>query len=63
MGANIQALYVETLHKLTPKENEQLDKNFKLAKQLGIKFRIITNYNVVKAIIDLPKRKMLHILS
>ena len=36
MGANIQALYVETLHKLTPKEHDQLNKNFKLAKQLGI---------------------------
>ncbi len=63
MGANIQALYVETLHKLTPKENEQLDKNFKLAKQLGIKFRIITNYNVVKAIVDFAqKENVTHII-
>jgi len=31
MGANIQAIYVETIHKLTPKEREQLDKNFNLA--------------------------------
>ncbi|HEX3009498.1 MAG TPA: sensor histidine kinase KdpD [Bacteroidales bacterium] len=50
MGANIQAVYVETLHKLTPKEEEQLNKNINLAKQLKIKFRIITNTNVVKAI-------------
>jgi len=63
MGANIQALYVETLHKLTPKQREQLDKNFKLAKQLGIKFRIITNYNVVKAIVDFAqKENITHII-
>jgi two-component system sensor histidine kinase KdpD len=31
MGADIQALYVETLHKLTPKERELLDKNINLA--------------------------------
>jgi two-component system, OmpR family, sensor histidine kinase KdpD len=52
MGANIQAIYVETSHKLTPKEHEQLDKNINLAKQLGIKFRIITNYDTVKAIVN-----------
>jgi two-component system sensor histidine kinase KdpD len=57
MGANIQAIYVETLHKLTPKEREQLDRNFNLAKQLGIKFRIITNYDVVKAIVDFAQKE------
>ena len=63
MGANIQALYVETLHKLSPKEHEQLDKNFKLAKQLGIKFRIITSYNIVKAIVDFAqKENVTHII-
>ena len=35
MGASIQALYVETSHKLTTKEREQFDKNINLAKQLG----------------------------
>jgi len=34
MGAQIQALYVESSHKLTDKESEQLDKNIKLSKQL-----------------------------
>ena len=52
MGASIQAIYVETMHNLQPKQREQLDKNIRLANQLGIKFRIITNYDVVKAIID-----------
>jgi two-component system sensor histidine kinase KdpD len=63
MGADIQALYVETLHKLTPKKRELLDKNINLAKQLGIKFRIITHYDVVKAIIDFAqKENVTHII-
>ncbi|MFZ4463540.1 MAG: DUF4118 domain-containing protein, partial [Bacteroidales bacterium] len=63
MGANIQAVYIETLHKLTQKEKEQLDKNIKLAKQLGINFRIITNVNIVKAIVDFAqKENITHII-
>ncbi len=63
MGANIQALYVETLHKLTQKEQEQLDKNINLAKQLGIKVRIITNNDIVKAIVDFAqKENVTHII-
>jgi len=63
MGANIQGLYVETLHKLTLKEREQLDKNFNLAKQLGIKFRIITNHDIVNAIINFAqKENITHII-
>jgi two-component system sensor histidine kinase KdpD len=63
MGANIQALYVETSHQLTNKEREQLDKNINLAKQLGIKFRIITNYDIVKAIVGFAqKENVTHII-
>lgn len=63
MGANIQAIYVETQHKLTPKEHDQLEKNINLTKHLGIKFRIITNYNVVKAIVDFAqKENVTHII-
>jgi len=63
MGAVIQALYVETLHKLTPREREQLDRNIKLARQLGIKFRIITNIDVVKAIVEFAqKENVTHII-
>ena len=57
MGANIQALYVETLHKLSPAEHVQLDKNIDLAKQLGISFRIITNNDKVKAIVDFAQKE------
>jgi two-component system, OmpR family, sensor histidine kinase KdpD len=63
MGASIQAIYVETLHKLTPKEREQLDKNFNLAKQLGIRSRIVTNQDIVKAIVDFAqKENVTHII-
>ena len=63
MGASIEAIYVETLHKLTPKESEQLDKNINLAKQLGVKFRIITNYDIVKAIVNFAqKENVTHII-
>jgi len=63
MGASIQALYVETLHKLSPKERELLDKNINLAKHLGIPFRIITHSDVVKAIVDFAqKENVTHII-
>ncbi len=57
MGANIQALYVETLHKLTPSEQIQLDVNIDLAKKLGIKFRIVTHNDIVKAIVDFARKE------
>lgn len=57
MGAQIQALYVETSHKLSDKEKEQLDKNIKLAKQLGIKFRINTNDDIVQAIVEFAQKE------
>jgi two-component system sensor histidine kinase KdpD len=57
MGADIQAVYIETQHKLTSKEREQLDKNINIAKQLGIKFRIITNNDIVKGIVDFAQRE------
>lgn len=63
MGANIQAVYIETLHKLSPKEHEQLDKNINLTDQLGIKFRIITNSDVVKGLVAFAqKENVTHII-
>jgi len=63
MGAQIQALYVETSHNLTSKERVQLDKNINLAKQLGIKVRINTNNDAVKAIVDYAqKENITHII-
>lgn len=63
MGATIQAVYIETSHQLTSKEREQLDKNIKLAEQLGILIRIVTHYDKVKAIVDFAqKENITHII-
>jgi len=63
MGGNIQAIYVETSHELKDNEREHLDKNINLAKQLGIQFRIVTNSDVVKAIVDFAqKENITHII-
>lgn len=63
MGAQVQALYVETSHKLTDKEKEQLDKNIKLAKQLGMEVRFKSNNDTVKAIVGYAqKENITHII-
>jgi two-component system, OmpR family, sensor histidine kinase KdpD len=63
MGAQIQAIYVETAQNLTQRKREQLDKNISLAKQLGIKVRINTNNDIVKAIVDYAqKENITHII-
>jgi two-component system, OmpR family, sensor histidine kinase KdpD len=63
MGADLQAVYVETSHKPDHKESEQLNKNINLARQLGIKFRLITNTDMVKAIVDFAqKENITHII-
>jgi two-component system, OmpR family, sensor histidine kinase KdpD len=63
MGSDLQAVYVETVHKLSSKESEQLNKNINLARQLGIKFRFITNIDMVKAIVDFAqKENITHII-
>jgi two-component system, OmpR family, sensor histidine kinase KdpD len=63
LGAHIQALYIETAHNLTARERVQLDRNIKLAKQLGIDVRIKTNNDVVKAIVDFAqKENITHII-
>lgn len=63
VGANVQAVYIETLHKMSNKEREQLDRNIKLTRQLGIKFRIITNRDIVKGLVGFAmKENATHIL-
>lgn len=63
IGANIQAIYVETTHKINDRERENLDKNINLAKLLGIKFSIITHFDIVKAIVDYAqKENITHII-
>jgi two-component system sensor histidine kinase KdpD len=63
MGADLQAVYVETAHKLNPRESEQLNRNINLSRQLGVKFRIVTNNDLVKAIVDFAqKENVTHII-
>jgi two-component system, OmpR family, sensor histidine kinase KdpD len=63
MGADLQAIYVETSYKLDTKESEQLNKNINLARQLGIKFRIVTSSDMVKTIVDFAqKENITHII-
>jgi two-component system sensor histidine kinase KdpD len=63
MGADLQAVYVETPVKLSAKESEQLNKNINLARQLGVKFRFVTNNDMVKAIVDFAqKENITHII-
>jgi len=63
MGSDLQAVYVETSYKLNTKESEQLNKNINLARQLGIKFRFVTNNDMVKAIVDFAqKENITHII-
>ena len=63
MGADLQAVYVETSHKATTEESIQLNKNINLARQLGIKFRFVTNNDMVKAIVNFAqKENITHII-
>ncbi len=63
MSSDLQAVYVETSYKLSTKESEQLNKNISLARQLGIKFRFVTNNDMVKAIVDFAqKENITHII-
>jgi len=63
MKANLQALYVETSKQLSTKDHEQLEQNIELAKKLGFKVRIVTNDDLVKAIVDFAqKENITHII-
>lgn len=63
MGATLLALYVESTRKLTALQEEQLNKNIKLAKQLGAEFRHISGDDLVKAILSVAqKENITHII-
>jgi len=63
MDSDLQAIYVETSHKPDVSESEQLNKNITLARQLGIRFHIVTNNDLVKAIVDFAqKENITHII-
>jgi len=63
LGASLHAVYVETLRTISQADREQLDKNIQLAKQLGYEFRVITNNNLVKGIVEFAlKENITHIV-
>src|ERR1035437_5488891 len=63
MGANVETLYVETTQRISAKDHEQLDLNIDLAKQLGFKVRIVTNDDLVNAIVNYAqKANITHII-
>jgi two-component system sensor histidine kinase KdpD len=63
MGADLQAVYIETSHKLSSGESEQLNKNINLSRQLGIKFHFVTSNDMVKAIVNFAqKENITHII-
>lgn len=63
MGASIQALFVEPANPLNKAQSTYLDKNINLARQLGIKFNIISGLDKVKAIVGFAtKENVTHIV-
>jgi two-component system sensor histidine kinase KdpD len=57
MGATLLALYVESPRKLTAEQEEQLNKNINLARQLGAEFRTVSGRDLVKAILVVAHRE------
>lgn len=63
MGARLIALYVETSKPLKNQETEQLNKNIKLAKQLGAEVIFTSGDDIVKAILSIAhKENITHIV-
>lgn len=63
MQADIQAVYVENTHEISQKQRVELDNNINIAKKLGFEFRIISNYNTVKAIVSFAfQQNITHII-
>jgi two-component system, OmpR family, sensor histidine kinase KdpD len=63
MGATLHALYIESSHKLTPSQVEQLTKNIALAKQFGAEFITTSGNDIVKAILNIAqKENITHII-
>jgi K+-sensing histidine kinase KdpD len=57
MGGTLQAIFVETSHDLSTKEREMLDIKPDPGQQLGVETRIVTNYDLVKAIVGFARAK------
>jgi two-component system sensor histidine kinase KdpD len=63
MGASLLSLYVESTKKLSRIQQDQLNKNIKLAKHLGFEFITTSGNDIVRSILDIgQKENITHII-
>ena len=63
MGATLLSLYVESTKKLSPSQQDQLNKNINLARRLGIEFITTSGNDIVRSILDIgQKENISHII-
>jgi two-component system sensor histidine kinase KdpD len=63
MGATILSLYVESTRKLSPPQQDQLNKNINLARHLGIEFITTSGNDIVRSILYIAqKENITHII-
>jgi two-component system sensor histidine kinase KdpD len=57
MGATLLAVYIESTRKLSLNQQEQLNKNINLSRQLGAEFITTSGNDLVRAILDISQRE------
>lgn len=57
MGSSLSAIYIESSKNLSEQNKRQLSANINLAKKLGIKLRVITSNDGLRAIVDYAKKE------
>lgn len=63
MGATLLSLYVESTNKLSPSQQDQLNKNINLARHLGVEFITTSGNDIVRSILDIgQKENITHII-
>jgi two-component system sensor histidine kinase KdpD len=63
MGATLLSLYVESTKKLSPSQQDQLNKNINLARHLGVEFITTSGDDIVRSILDIAqKENITHII-
>ena len=62
-GSNTSSLYVESTKKLSPSQQDQLNKNINLARHLGVEFITTSGNDIVRSILDIgQKENITHII-
>ncbi len=63
MRATLIALYVESTKKLSPSQQDQLNRNINLARHLGVEFITTSGNDIVRSILDIgQKENITHII-